>query len=91
MGHEIRNTVDNATKTTQEQLDSLKAQLEQLLTGRINPALLGAADKADQAVASAREIRDHQMLNVTTRVKAQPIAAILISSAIGFIAGRLSK
>ncbi|AQS87457.1 hypothetical protein AA101099_2939 [Neoasaia chiangmaiensis NBRC 101099] len=91
MGHEIRKTVDSASKTTQEQLDSLKAQLEQLLTERINPALLEAADRADHAVASARELRDHQVSNVTTRVRAQPIAAILISSVIGFIAGRLSK
>lgn len=91
MGHEIRSTVDSATKSTQEQLDFLKEHLEQFLKDRITPALQDAADKADSAVATAREVRDEKVARVSTSVRSQPIAAIIISSVVGFIAGRLSK
>ena len=91
MSHEIRKTVDSATKSTQEQLDTLRSQIEQLLSHHINPALLDAADRADYAVATAKEISGKQVKNVSTKVRSQPIAAILISSLVGFIAGRLSK
>ncbi|GAJ28265.1 hypothetical protein [Acidomonas methanolica] len=91
MGKDIKTAVESATKTTQEQIDSLKEQLEALLSQRINPALLEAADKADHAVAHARELRDQHVKSVTTKVRAQPIAAVLISSLVGFVAGRLSK
>ncbi|AOX17528.1 hypothetical protein [Kozakia baliensis] len=87
----VKDSVEVAAKSAQEQLDSLKTQLEQLLHDRINPALLEAADRADHAVANARELRDYQVHNVETRVRARPLAAILISAVVGFIAGRISK
>lgn len=89
--HNVKDVVDTTAKSAQEQIESLKAQLEQLLTDRINPALLEAAERADHAVANARELRDVQVHNVETRVRARPLAAILISAVVGFIAGRVSK
>ncbi|GBR09713.1 MULTISPECIES: hypothetical protein [Asaia] len=88
---DVKHTADAAAKSAQEQIDSLKSQLEQLLKDRINPALLDVADRADQAVANAREITDVQLHNAEARVRARPIAAVLISAVIGFIAGRVSK
>lgn len=88
---DVKNSVDNAAKSAQEQIDSLKDQLEQLLRDRINPALLDVAGRADHAVANAREIKDIQLHNAEARVRARPLAAVLISAVIGFIAGRISK
>ncbi|GAN52869.1 hypothetical protein [Tanticharoenia sakaeratensis] len=90
-----RGTVKDATTaaadSTQAQIDSLRDQVQRLLTETISPALIDAADRADHAVANARQITDHQVDNVSTRVRAQPILAILISSVVGFLAGRFSK
>ncbi|GAB6853372.1 hypothetical protein [Asaia astilbis] len=88
---DVKQSVDLAAKSAQEQIDGLKAQLEQLLKDRINPALLDVAGRADQAVANAREITDVQLHNAEARVRARPIAAVLISAVVGFIAGRVSK
>ncbi|WP_336944644.1 hypothetical protein ABHV46_05585 [Asaia sp. BMEF1] len=88
---DVKHTADAAAKSAQEQIDGLKSQLEQLLKDRINPALLDVADRADQAVANAREITDVQLHNAEARVRARPLAAVLISAVIGFIAGRVSK
>jgi len=80
-----------ASQSAQEQIESLKEQVQRLLNEHVNPALIDAADRADHAVANARQITDHQVDNVSTRVRAQPILAILVSSVIGFLAGRFSK
>lgn len=88
---DVKKSVDTVSQSAQEQIDTLKTQLEQLLKDRINPALLDVAGKADQAVANARGITDVQLQNAEARVRARPIAAVLISAVIGFIAGRVSK
>lgn len=88
---DVKKCMDTAAQSAQEQIDSLKVQLEQLLKDRINPALLDVADRADRAVANAREIKDVQLHNAETHVRARPLAAVLISAVIGFIAGRVSK
>ncbi|WP_025885096.1 hypothetical protein [Asaia prunellae] len=88
---DVKDTVDLTAKSAQEQIDTLKNQLEQLLKDRINPALLDVAGRADQAVANAHKIKDVQLHNAEASVRARPIAAVLISAVIGFIAGRISK
>lgn len=87
----VKDNVEAATETTQAQIDSLRTQLQELLDNRISPALLDAADRTDHVVANARKITDHELENVSTRVRARPIAAVLISAAVGFFAGRFSK
>lgn len=87
----VKDNIEVATETTQAQIDSLRDQLQELLNNRINPALLDAADRTDHAVANARKITDHEIENISTRVRARPIAAVLISAVVGFFAGRFSK
>lgn len=89
--HTVKNNVEAMTESTQEQLDTLRTQVQQLLENYVNPRLLDAAERTDHAVANARKIKDHEIENVSTRVRAQPIAAVLISAVVGFLAGRFSK
>lgn len=89
--HNVKHLAKETTQSAQEQIDSLKSQLEQLLNGRINPALLVAAEKADHAVANAREIGHAQVEKVESRVRARPVPAMVISALIGFVLGRLSR
>lgn len=88
---DLKKMTEDAAKGAQEQIDGLKSQLEQLLKDRINPVLLDVADRADQAVASAKDIKDTQLTNAQARVRARPVASVLISALVGFVAGRMSK
>ncbi|GBR45487.1 hypothetical protein [Neokomagataea thailandica] len=87
----VKENVEQVRYEAQEHIESLRAQVEQVLKDIVTPNLLKAADKTDVAVANARKFKDYEIENVSTRVRAQPIAAILISAAIGFVAGRFSR
>lgn len=87
----VKDNIEAVSETTQAQIDGLREQLQALLENRISPALLDAAERTDHAVANARKIRDHELENMSTRVRARPIAAVLISAVVGFFAGRFSK
>ncbi|GBR11086.1 hypothetical protein [Gluconobacter frateurii] len=87
----VKKNIEVAAETTQEQIDSLRKQVEQILNDYVSPALLQAADRTEHAVANARKITDHEIENVSTRVQSRPIAAVLISAVVGFLAGRFSK
>ncbi|GBR51270.1 hypothetical protein AA106555_0489 [Neokomagataea thailandica NBRC 106555] len=90
-GDRVKENVEEIRKEAQEQIDSLRAQVEQLLKEVVTPNLLKAADKTDTAVANARKFKDYELENVSTRVRSQPIAAVLISAAVGFVLGRFSR
>jgi ElaB/YqjD/DUF883 family membrane-anchored ribosome-binding protein len=63
-----------------DQLASLRAQVEQLTTERIRPAVNDAAHQVKvQTDALAARIRE------------QPVAAVLIATAIGFLIGRAMR
>ncbi|WP_215750987.1 MULTISPECIES: hypothetical protein [unclassified Gluconobacter] len=87
----VKKNIEAAAETTQDQIETLRKQVEQILNDYVNPALLQAADRTEHAVANARKITDHELENVSTRVQSRPIAAILISAVVGFLAGRFSK
>ena len=87
----VKKNIEAAAETTQDQIETLRKQVEQSLNDYVNPALLQAADRTEHAVANARKITDHEIENVSTRVQSRPIAAILISAVVGFLAGRFSK
>ncbi|WP_215767477.1 hypothetical protein [Gluconobacter cerinus] len=87
----VKKNIEAAAETTQDQIETLRKQVEQILNDYVNPALLQAADRTEHAVANARKITDHEIENVSTRVQSRPIAAVLISAVVGFLAGRFSK
>ncbi|NVN09948.1 MULTISPECIES: hypothetical protein [Nguyenibacter] len=80
-----------ALKATHDELLSLKAQVERLMNEHVTPVLADAADRAEHVVANARELTDHQVRDVTTRVRAKPWLAMVIVAAIGYLAGRVMR
>ncbi|HJS84586.1 MAG TPA: hypothetical protein VJ779_03930 [Acetobacteraceae bacterium] len=70
-----------------EQVAKLRAQVETLMRERVTPALADAADRAESAMGTAR----HQAEAVSGRVREQPIIAVLIAAAIGFLAARVLR
>jgi ElaB/YqjD/DUF883 family membrane-anchored ribosome-binding protein len=70
-----------------EQVAKLRAQVEALMRERVTPALADAAGRAETAMGAAR----HQAEAVSGRVKEQPIVAVLVAAAIGFLAARVLR
>jgi ElaB/YqjD/DUF883 family membrane-anchored ribosome-binding protein len=70
-----------------EQVAKLRAQVETLMRERVTPALADAAGRAESAMGAAR----HQAEAVSGRVKQQPIMAVLVAAAIGFLAARVLR
>ncbi len=79
-------SMPNAEDVT-EQVAKLRAQVETLMRERVTPALADAAGRAESAMGAAR----HQAEAVSGRVRQQPIMAVLVAGAIGFLAARVLR
>ena len=87
----VSDKAKDVAQDTQEQLQSLRTMVEQLLNERVTPALAGAADKAENAVTSARDLTTTQVANVSDKVRGQPLIAIAIATVVGYLLGRISS
>ena len=94
MASKVQQTADKVQQTaddTRQQLLALRAQIEHLLNDRVTPALADAAEKAGNAVYTARDVTSSTADNVSTKVRGRPLIAIAISGAIGYLAGRIAR
>jgi ElaB/YqjD/DUF883 family membrane-anchored ribosome-binding protein len=73
------------------QIARLREQVEALMKDRITPAVADAAGRAESAVYGAADSVREQMENVSGRVREQPLLAILIAAAVGYILGRATR
>ena len=87
----VSDTVKDVAGDTQDQIQTLRAQVEQLLNDRVTPAIAGAAGRAESAVHSARDMTNTQVENVSAQVRDQPIIAIGIAAAVGYLLGRIAR
>ena len=87
----VTDKAKDVASDTQDQIQSLRAQVEQLLNERVTPALAGAAGKAETAVNSARDMTTSQVETVSAQVRDQPIIAIGIAAAVGYLIGRIAR
>jgi ElaB/YqjD/DUF883 family membrane-anchored ribosome-binding protein len=76
----------NPSDTT-EQIAKLREQVEMLMRERVTPVLADAASRAESAMGTMR----HQAEMMSDRVREQPIPAMLIAAAIGFVLGRVMR
>ncbi len=83
--------VSKAADDTQDQLLQLRAQVEQLLNERVTPAIADVAGKAGSAVHSARDYTTTKADNVSRRVRGQPLVAVAVSAAVGYLLGRIAR
>ena len=63
-----------------DQLASLRAQVEQLTSERVRPAVTDAANQVKEKTDA-----------LAARVRDQPIAAVAIAAGIGFLVGRARR
>ncbi|HET6184337.1 MAG TPA: hypothetical protein VFA03_12175 [Acetobacteraceae bacterium] len=72
---------------TIEQIAKLREQVEMLMRERVTPVLADAASRAESALGTVRE----QTAAMSERVREQPIPAVLIAAAVGFLLGRVMR
>ena len=87
----VSDKVKDVADDTQDQIQSLREQVEQLLSQRVTPALADAAGRAETAVQSARDVTSAQVDTVTAQVRDQPLIAIGIAAAVGYLLGRIAR
>ncbi len=87
MASDTTNRVEDA----HTQIARLREQVEALMKDRITPAVAEAAGRAESAVYGAAGTVREQMENVSGRVREQPMLAILIAAAVGYVLGRVTR
>ena len=80
-----------AVDETQEQLLNLRAQVERLLNDRVTPVLSDAAGRAETAVTTARDYTSAQADSVSKKVRGQPLIAVGVAGAVGYLLGRIAR
>ena len=80
-------TTDNA----RDELRSLREQVNQLMDDRVSPAFSDVSKRAYEAAGRARSYTEDQADMVSDRVRDQPLIAIGVAAAVGFLFGRITK
>jgi ElaB/YqjD/DUF883 family membrane-anchored ribosome-binding protein len=75
----------------QAQIDRLREQVETLTQDRITPAVADFAGRAGSAVTSATGVVRDQSQAVASRVRDQPLIAILVAAAVGWVISRVTR
>lgn len=73
------------------QIARLREQVEALMKERITPAVAEAAGRAENAMYGAAGVVRDQAEALSGRVRDQPLVAILIAAAIGYVLGRATR
>ncbi len=73
------------------QIARLREQVEALMRDRVTPAVTEAAGRAESALHGAADTVRGQVETVSGKVREQPLVAILIAVAVGFVLGRATR
>ncbi|HYZ25142.1 MAG TPA: hypothetical protein VE690_23635 [Rhodopila sp.] len=87
----LTNDVSRKLEDTQAQIARLRAEVESLMKDRVTPAVSGLAGQAQDAYSSARKMVNDQSQMVSGQVRNQPLLAIAIAAAIGWVIGRVMR
>ena len=75
----------------QAQIARLREQVESLMKDRVTPAVAEFAGRAENAINTASGAVRDQATVVSGRVKEQPLVAIMIAAAVGWVIGRVMR
>lgn len=75
----------------QAQLVRLREQVEALMKDRVTPAVAEFAGRAEKAAHAAGGVMRDQAQAMSGRVKDQPLVAIMIAAAVGWVIGRAMR
>jgi ElaB/YqjD/DUF883 family membrane-anchored ribosome-binding protein len=78
-------------ENARDELRALREQVNQLMEDRLNPALADAGKRAYDAATRARTYTEDRADKVADQVRDQPLIAIAVAAAVGFLLGRVTK
>jgi len=84
-------TMDSVKSDARDQIAQLRQQVEMLMNERITPAVASAAGRAQDYARTAGDMAREQGEAVSSRVREQPLIAIAIAGAVGFLLGRIFR
>jgi ElaB/YqjD/DUF883 family membrane-anchored ribosome-binding protein len=87
----LANDAHGKMEDAQAQIIRLREQVEALMKDRVAPAVAEFAGRAESAVHTASGAVRDQAQMVSGRVKDQPLTAIIIAAAVGWIIGRAMR
>ena len=73
------------------QIARLREQVETLMKDRVTPAVADAAGRAESGHARAADTVRGQAEMVPAKVREQPLLAVLIAAAVGYVLGRVTR
>ena len=79
------------TDTARDELRALRDQVNDLMQDRVSPAFNDASKRATNAAHRARDYAEDQADRVSGNVRDQPLIAIGVAAAVGFLFGRITK
>jgi ElaB/YqjD/DUF883 family membrane-anchored ribosome-binding protein len=79
------------TEDATTQIARLREQVEALMKDRVTPAVAEVAGRAESAVYSAAGAVRDQADVVSGKVREQPLLAVLIAAAAGYVLGRVTR
>jgi ElaB/YqjD/DUF883 family membrane-anchored ribosome-binding protein len=82
---------DNVRDSARDELRALREQVNSLMEDRITPAFDQATKRASDAARRARAYTEDQAEMVSGHVRDQPLIAIGVAAAVGFLIGRMTK
>jgi ElaB/YqjD/DUF883 family membrane-anchored ribosome-binding protein len=85
------DSFSDKAEDAKEQIAELRRQVEQLMNERVTPALADAAQRAQTAARDATNMVLEQAEGVSSRVREQPMTAVLVAAAIGYLIGRVFR
>lgn len=84
------NDARDVTEDAMAQIARLRQQVETLMRDRVTPAVEDAAERAGAAVHDAATAMHGRAEALAGLVRQQPLTAICIAAAVGFLFGRRS-
>jgi ElaB/YqjD/DUF883 family membrane-anchored ribosome-binding protein len=79
------------SEDTHGQIARLREQVETLMRDRVTPAVTDAAGRAESAMHAAADTVRGQTEMVTSKVREQPLLALLIAAGVGYVLGRATR
>ena len=76
---------------TTAQIAWLRRQVEALMRDRVTPAVAEAAGRAESAFHGTADTLRSEVEGLTSKIREQPLLAILIAATIGFALGRVLR
>ena len=81
----MSNTINGLADDVQAELAYLRQQVDSLMTQRVSPTVSALAHRAEDAAHAASQAVSATADELSETVKAQPLAAIAVAGAAGFL------